>query len=234
MKNVVKLLAASMVAVTATSAMAETGKWYMGMGAGLSRYHDWASKADARDLMYAFGSSVGVNSFNGSQHGDADDGAFSYKVFGGYTITENVAVEFAYIDMGIVEANSYAAGTFYDAVNNSVSGDLYANAKAEVNAFTLDANLNYPITSGIMLTARAGAYSADTKLRILAGGTISSEEYNYSKTEKNTGFHYGAGVNFEMSKAVGVRAEWECLHGIEANDGKSDVSLLSASLTYAF
>ena len=234
MKKSVKLLVASIVAISANSAMAESGNWYIGVGAGLSSYKDWVSQGDITTFMNEFGSSLGVVNFDGAQSADSTDNAFGYKLFGGYSFNENIAVEFSYIDMGEVDANSSASGTFYDLANNPIVGDLFATAKAEVDAFTLDASLNYPITSFVAVMVKAGVYAADTKLEIDAGGSISTQNYNYSKTEDSTGLHYGIGANFKVTDAIGLRAEWERLDNVEANNGESDVDLISAALIYNF
>ena len=235
MKKTVKLLAALIVAISASSAMAESGKWYIGVGAGQSNYNDWVSEAGITDYMNEFRlEELGVVNFNGTQSANADDSATGYKLFAGYSFHENIAVEFSYIDMGEVDANSNASGTFYDLVNNSIDGDLFASTKAKVDAFTLDVNLNVPITSVAALIVKAGVYDADTKLELDAGGSISAENFNNSKTEGSTGLHYGIGINFKLTDAIGLRAEWERLDNVEANDGESDVDLISAALIYNF
>jgi opacity protein-like surface antigen len=136
--------------------------------------------------------------------------------------------------MGEVDANSSASGTFYDAANNPMDGDLFATAKAEVDALTLDVNLNFPVTSFAALIVKAGVYAADTKLEVAVGGSISTESINDSKTEDSTGLHLGIGVNFKVTDAIGLRAEWERLDNVEANGWESDVDLISAALIYTF
>jgi len=234
MKKTVKLLVASIVAIAANSAIAESGKWYIGVGAGQSSYNDWVSQADITAFKDEFGSSLGVVNFDGAQSANSDDSPFGFKLFGGYSFYENIAVEFSYLNMGEVDANSSASGTFYDAVGNSLDGDLFATAKAKVDALTLDVNLSVPITSVAALIVKGGVYAADTKLEIDAGGSISAENYNYSKTEGSTGLHYGIGINFKVTDAIGLRAEWERLDNVEANDGDGDVDLLSAGLIYNY
>ena len=229
MKKTVKLLIASIVAISAHSAIADTGKWYIGAGAGASFYNDWSGD------ITAFDDALGVVNFDGSRSSDSDKNAFGYKLFGGYTFYENIAVEFSYIDIGEVDANSSASGTFYDALDNSIDGNLFASAKANVDAFTLDVNLSVPMTSVFALIVKAGVYAADTKMELDAGGDIPGVEgVNYSRTDSSNGLHYGIGVNFKVTDAIGLRAEWERLSQVEANDGDSDVDLLSAAVIYNF
>lgn len=230
MKKIVKLLVALIVAITANSAIAaEPGKWYVGAGAGQSFYNDWSAD------ITAFKEELGVVNFDGYQNTDSDDTAFGYKLFGGYTFYENFAVEFSYIDMGEVDANSYASGTFYDAMDNAIVGDLNASANANVEAFTLDINWNVPMTSVLALIVKGGAYYANTDLELRASSDIpGTEAYNYSKSESSNGLHFGIGINFKMTDTIGLRAEWERLDQVEARDGESDVDLLSAAVIYNF
>jgi opacity protein-like surface antigen len=234
MKTAVKYLAILLLAISASTVVAEPGKWYIGIGAGQSRYNDWISQGDIANFKDEFGASLGVVNFDGVHRAYAEDIAVGYKLFAGYSFHKNIAVEFSYIDMGEVDADSYASGTFYDLVDNSLDGDLYATAKAGVNAFTLDVNLNIPIISFAAIIIKGGAYAADTNVELSAGSSISTENYNYSKTDSSTGLHYGIGVHFEITDAIGLRAEWERLDQIEANNGKNDIDLLSASLIYSF
>jgi opacity protein-like surface antigen len=233
MKKAVKLLAISLVAISASTAMAESGKWYIGVGAGQSSYSDWSS-ADITGLRDEFGSRIGIVRFEGTQSADADDNTFGYKLFGGYSFHENIAVEFSYIDMGEVDANSSSSGTFYDAMDNFIVGDTFAAAKANVDAITLDVALNFPITSVAELIVIGGVYGADTKLELDASSSLSTENFHYSNTAGSSGLHYGIGINFKVTDVIGLRAEWERLDNVEAKGGESDVDLLSAALVYNF
>jgi OOP family OmpA-OmpF porin len=229
MKKTVKLLIALIVAISANSAIAESGKWYAGVGAGQSNYNDWSS-----DLT-AFKEALGVVNFDGYQSENSDDNATGYKLFGGYSFQKYIAVEFSYINMGNVNANSSASGTFYDAMDNSIDGDLYASANAKVEAITLDAALNYPITAATEVIVKGGVYGANTKLQFITSSDIpGTENYNYSKTDGSSGLHYGIGINFKVTDAIGLRAEWERLYQVEANSGEINVDLLSAAVIYSF
>lgn len=229
MKKTLKLFVASMLAISANSAIAEPGTWYGGIGAGQSNYNDWST-----DII-AFKDALGVVNFDGSQNTSSDDNEFGYKLFGGYRLHENIALELSYIDMGKVDARSSMSGTFYDTLDNTITGDLLASAKAGVDAFMLDVNLNVPMTSVIALIVKGGIYTADTKLTLRASGDIpGTDNYNYSRTDSSTGLHYGVGIDFRMTDAIGLRAEWERLDQVEANDVENDIDLLSVSLVYHF
>jgi OOP family OmpA-OmpF porin len=234
MYKTLMLVVASIVALSANSALAEPGNWYLGLGAGRSSYDDWVSQADITAFKNEFGASLGIVGFDGSESANSEDTAFGYKVFGGYSFNKYIAVELSFIDMGEVDANSSSSGTFFDAANNAVDGDLFATAKASVDAFTLDASLSYPIASFAALFVKGGVYAADTELKLNAGSSISAENFNDSRTESSSGLHVGVGANFKVTDAIGLRAEWERLDNVEANGGENDVDLISASLLYNF
>ena len=235
MNKTVKLLVASIVAIAANSAIAGPGNWYIGAGAGMSSYKDWLSQEDITAFKNDFRTNdLGFVNFDGSESAESEDKASAFKLFGGYSFNEYIAVELSYIDMGEVDANSSSSGTFFDSADNPVDGDLFATARASVDAFTLDANLSYPVASFAALFVKAGVYSADAELESSAGGSITTESINESRTDSSSGLHVGIGANFRVTDAIGLRAEWERLDNVEANGGESDVDLVSAALIYSF
>lgn len=234
MKKSSILLAISLAASSASTAMAGPGDWYAGIGAGQSHYENWASKTDITQFMDEFGEGIGVDDFQGNRNADSDGHDFAIKLFAGYSFDERLALEFSYIDMGEVEASSRASGSFFDAVDNQLDGDLFARSKANVEAITPDASMNYPLTSVVAFIGRAGVYAADTELQIDAGSSIDTETYDYARTESSYGLHFSIGLNFRVTNNIKLRAEWEQLDQVEANNGKTDVDLLSVALTYGF
>jgi OOP family OmpA-OmpF porin len=234
MNKTLMLVVAPIAAIAASAATAESGNWYIGAGAGMSIYQDWLSQDEITAIKNGFGNDQGFVNFNGSESADSEDRASAFKVFGGYVFNENIAVELSYADMGEVEANSRSTGTFFDAADNPVDGDLFASTRASVTAFTLDAMLNYPVGSFLGLFVKGGLYAADTDLELSAGGSITTESINDSRSESSTGLHVGIGASFRLTDAFGLRAEWERLDNVEANGGESDVDLVSAALIYAF
>jgi len=234
MKKSSILLALCLAASFAGTAMAEPGKWYAGIGAGQSHYENWASKTDITQFMNEFGAGIGIDDFQGNRSADSAGHDFAIKLFAGYSFCDVLGLEFSYIDMGEVEASSRASGSFFDAVDNQLDGELFASSKASVEAITLDASINYPLTSVVAFIGRAGVYAADTELQINAGSSIDTETYNHARTESSIGLHFSIGLNFRITNNIKLRAEWEQLDQVEANNGKTDVDLLSVAVAYGF
>lgn len=223
-----------LLAMAALPAHGESGEWYVGAGVGQSKYRGWASDSDALALVNAYGKSVGVDDFDGSHSVGADDTDTAFKIFGGFRFNEYFGVEVSYLDMGEVEAGGRIEGTFYDVVDNSLSGDVFAEAKAGVEAFTIDLNAYYPLEGPAAVFFQVGAYQADVELELQAGGSITSENYRYSLDESSNGLHFGFGLLFDVSDRINIRAEWERLDNVEANEGESDVDLISAAVIALF
>lgn len=234
MKYSVKPLIFGFLVTTMSVATAQTGNWYIGASAGQSDFNDWTTEQGITGLRDDFGATLGIVRYEGTQNMNVDDSDFGFKLFGGYSFNEYMAVELSYIDMGTVEAYSRVAGTFFDPIDNTLDGDLEAKAKAEIDAFSLDLNLSYPLGNSASIIGRVGLYDADTKLRLNATSSISTDTFNYDKTDGSSGLHYGFGVSFALTDAFAIRAEWERLDSIEAHGEEIDVDLLSASFVYSF
>src|SRR5579864_1294846 len=112
--KLVKLVLATVVAASATTAMAETTHWYAGLGGGQTKVSDWVSKSDALGLMEEGGAAVGLESFDGTASASTDDSGSAWKVFGGVQFHPNFAIELAYLDLGEVTAKGHASGDFCD------------------------------------------------------------------------------------------------------------------------
>lgn len=233
MKKTIKWLIVPVAACCASTAFATETGFYAGLGAGESHYKSWASTSDARNLNEAYGASIGVDDFDGMAGSSTDQSAIGFKVFAGYALNHWLAVEASYLDAGEVDAGSTRTGTFYDPVDNSLTGTVSVGASAQTTAAILDAVVGIPVGQ-IEVFGKAGVYSAQTKLKLTGTSTIIDGDYRYSDRTDASGGHYGIGIRFAVKDAIGFRAEWERLYGVEANDAKSDVDLLSASLTYQF
>ncbi len=235
MKAAVKFIAASVLAASATSVMAETGNWYAGLGAGQSKYGKWVSKSDMLSVLDEEADLLDVYALDGNFGTDSDDKDFGYKLFGGYKFGKNFAVEVSYIDTGEVTASSGASGYFYSGLGN-FDGSVRNRVTGETDAFTVDALLTLPVANIAEIFFKVGAYRAESDVRIsiamnIEGDTIRGGEI---LSESSTGVHYGLGVDFNLTRNIALRAEWERLDGVDLDDADSDIDLLSASLLYRF
>jgi OOP family OmpA-OmpF porin len=140
---------------------------------------------------------------------DSKDNAF--KVFGGYMFNRHFGVEGAYVDLGAV---SYS-GSFGSA---AVSG-----GKVEMTGFNVAALGSYPVTEAFSVFGKIGLFIWEAEASDTTGGVPFSE-----KTD-GTDISFGLGLNYQFTRNLGVRAEWERFKLDEA-----DADLISVGIVWRF
>lgn len=152
-------------------------------------------------------SKLGGTGFSGT----VDNEDSSWKIFGGYRLwDEFVAVEVSYADLGETKVE----GT---------SGGSTSVGTQEMDTFIIGLVGRIPITDPLGVVIQLGFSRNDSKLVSTIGGT--STVYEAADFE----FYYGAGLQYEITETIGVRAGLEVF---EIADYR--VNLLSAGLIYRF
>ena len=149
-----------------------------------------AAPAAAQDKGLYAGGSVGqaeyadtCDDFAGvSSCKDHDTG---WRAFAGYSYNRNFALELGYADLGEVTV---------------ASPGLAFVAKA--TGFDLSALFSFGIADRLSLFGRVGGYRMRTQADFSVGGLPGNSG------ESNTGFTYGAGLEYQLAK-LGLRAEWQ-------------------------
>jgi opacity protein-like surface antigen len=143
--------------------------------------------------------------------GNVDNEDSSWKVFGGYRLwDEFVAVEVSYADLGTTKVEGTSGGSASTGVQ-------------EIDTFTIGVVGRIPITDPLGVIIHLGFSRNDSKLTSTIGGTSTFA----GATDFE--FYYGGGLQYEITKTIGVRAELEVF---EIADYR--VNLLSAGLLYRF
>jgi len=179
-----RLLAMLIAGLAAASAV--QAQWYVGGAVGQS---------DLKDDIGALPSGV-----------SADKRDTGYKLFGGYTVNRNLAVEAGYVDHG--KFTLAGGGT---AVGIKGYG------------FFADAVGLLPLNDAWTLRAKLGMFNGHAKTFGLSP--------NYS--DSGTDWRYGLGASYALNNKVQVRGEWERSR-YRAWHERSDVDLLSIGLSYGF
>ena len=200
-----------------TAHSAEETPWYGGISLGHGEAKRTGSWAEQADLTYR---GQGVTSLT-----NISTGSSAWKMFGGYQIDENFGVEASYARLGKFNGSSRvtapAAGT--------------GSGKWEADAFSVAATGTLPIHEN-----RVAAFGklglAYTNLSISATATGGATTAAYSPSNSRVNPMLGIGIRFDMTKKIGLRAEFEHYNNVGegGKTGQSSVEMLSIGMQYRF
>lgn len=206
------LALAALAAVASPYAVAADTGWYGGLNIGRS-----SAKIDNANITSNLlgGGFVTTSITN-------DDSDSGFKLFGGYKYNKNFALEGGYFDLG---SFGYTATT---AAPNA--GTLTGNIK--LRGLNLDAVGVLPMTDKFSAFGRAGLNYAEARDSFSGTGAVIVLDPNRSK--RDTNYKFGAGLQYDFTQSLGMRAEVERYRINDAVGGKGDVDLLSVGLVYRF
>ncbi|OYU41511.1 MAG: flagellar motor protein MotB, partial [Burkholderiales bacterium PBB4] len=184
--------------------------WYIGANGGQST----AKIDDPRISSGLLGS--GFTSVLVSDH-DRDNG---YKLFGGYRLNPNFAVEAGYFDLGHFgfDATTLPPGT--------LKGNI------TLRGVNVDLVGSLPITPKLSVFGRIGANYAEARDTFTGGGNV--VVLHPSPSTFDTLPKVGLGVQYAVSDSLAVRAEMERYRINDAIGNRGDVDLVSVGLVYTF
>jgi hypothetical protein len=191
----------------ASSAFAgDTSPFYLGLGVGSSTF-DISSSYCTQQLQTAANSSAVQCKVQ-----PTDSAA---KIFGGYNITQNAAIEFTSVAFGNLVLNTSGPG-----------GQL--TVTDQTDALSLDlVGTSTPNPYHIFFSGRIGAYNATTNLSDPRGIT--------NQTATNTGLDMGLGIGYEFSTHIRARLEFQRFRGVGTTTTVvSNPNLTTAVFVYNF
>ena len=200
----------SLIAGPALAQAQESGYFYGGLGFGQTR----AKIDEARISAGLLGSGLATSSFT------RDEKDTGYKVFGGYQLSRNFALELGVFDLG---KYSFSATTV-------PAGML--NGQLKVQGINLDLVGTLPLTERLSLLGRIGGTSARTRDQFTGSGAVAV--LNPNPRQRASNYKFGAGLQYEISPAFLVRGEAERYRINDAVGNKGDVNMLSVSLVFPF
>ncbi|HEX2198852.1 MAG TPA: outer membrane beta-barrel protein, partial [Burkholderiales bacterium] len=161
------------------------------------------------------GGSIGqaqVDGFCDSEPGftvtSCDDKDTGWKLFLGYRVNRNFAVEASYMN----------AGEFGGTVS-TIFGT--ASVKADATAWGAAALGIFPVSEQFELFGKLGFVRGESDADVVLGGT------RVTVGDSGTELAYGLGAVYNINRHFGIRAEWE-------NINDADISLLSIGIQYKF
>ena len=176
-----------------------------------------AATASVQAADWYVGGSVGRSDYKvdtaGATKSDKTDTGF--KLFVGARLSPNFAIEGGYADLGKATASQ---GT--DSVKLALTAVPY-----------LDAVGILPLNPQWDLLGRFGVTSSKLKISGTSAGVSASD------SDRSTQAHFGFGAQYNLSKTMAVRAEWERFRGKYSKNGVSEsgnADLLSIGVTVGF
>lgn len=184
-------------AIPATAAAQEgAGRGYVGFGFGQTTIDGFCSEAN------------GAIVFLGGTPGGCDEKDSGFKIFGGYQLNPNFAIEASYFDYGEATARASFPG-----------GPLTLDGGA--TAFGVAAVGILPVSPQFSLFGKVGILMTDAKVTAVGPGGVGTG------SEDETGLHFGIGATFDFTRNLGLRLEWE------RND-EVEIDMLSIGLQVRF
>ena len=199
------------LAVFSTTASAQFAPgYYVGGNVGSTRAH-FNNNAINNDLASKGFTVTSTTSDN------RDTG---YKLFGGYQINPNFAVEGGYFDLGRFGYSSTTIPT------GSFSGST------RVKGLNLDLLGMLPLSERFSIFGRIGAAYAQSKASFSSTGAV---PLNLSSRNRNgTDLKYGVGLQYALSDALALRAEVERYRINDPLRNRGNVNMASLGLVYSF
>jgi OmpA-OmpF porin, OOP family len=204
------------LALACAPALAQNTGWYVGGGIV-------STKADfVRDDFTAL--APGATTYT------ADDDDIGGRVFGGYRVSPNFAVEFGISSLGRYR-HRYTQGTDIAVVDYDAS------------ALTVAAAGNLPVAGGFSLNGRVGLAFTAAELRLRRDdGNITNlpfcpDSWWYSDcTSRSTNLYWGIGAQFDISRSWGIRLDYDNYGevGEEFETGRADIETTSVSFIWRF
>ncbi len=184
----------------------------------------FATSAWAQDAGIYLGASIGQSRAkdfcDGSGGFSCDDKDTAWKVFAGYQFNRHLAAEVGYTDLGEVGASGVLSGV-------SVRGTV------EVTAFELVGIGSIPVMDRFSLYGKLGLYRAETEQNVT--GTLGTVTVTDNTSENNTDLTFAFGARFDITRNLGIRAEWQRYLDVGGGDiGEDDVDVLSVGVLWRF
>lgn len=212
LKKLVLLIAVAGIAATAQPAAAQ---WYGVATAGST------NTSVNQSVLAVTGSTA--NSYS------KDDTDTGFKLQAGYQINPNFAVEGGYVSLGNFSLTNNVTAPFV----GSAKGALKADGWNLVGVGIL------PVGKDFSVFGKLGTIYATTTADVTTSGAIAlaaGTPANRKKSEWN--LTYGLGLQYDFTKSISIRGEWERFDGLGDNGtnstGEYNFNMYSVGLAFKF
>lgn len=191
------------------------------------------AQGDFNGQVFSAGQSLGGgNTISNIRSDRSDNGG---KFFVGYQFQRNFAAELSYVDFGRFNAAYQFSGI------NSFTRQYAANWRAD--GIALDLVASAEVLPKLTVSGRVGVMRSSLKYR---DDTVPGGQNPFTApTDHQTRPHFGVGLGYDITPAIGAQLAWERTTGVGRNfsfnnadpdrsNGKLNYDLLSLGLTYRF
>jgi OmpA-OmpF porin, OOP family len=203
-----------LIAVTCLLATQVHAQWYAGGMIGEAR-----GKGSIENLAEQF-LDLGYT----ASQSQADKRDITFRVFGGYQLNRYFAIEGGYADLGKfdVRSTTVPTGTF--------------EQTTKTTGFDVSAVAILPLRERLNLFARVGAFLSERKTDYVASGAVEILQNLSNEKQRQTKVVYGAGVSYDLSQRIALRAEWARHEGFgnALLTGSRNVDAYSVGIAYRF
>lgn len=205
--NLSLLALASLGALIAAPALAQdTSHYYGGISVGQSK-----TEVDAAGVTAVLQPGVPVSGIS------TDEKDTAYKVFGGYQLNRNIAIEGGYFNLG---KNSFSS---------TVPAGVFTG-QTKVEGLNLDLVGTIPLTERFAVIGRIGAQQAWSKSSFSGPGAAAAT----SSKRNDANMKVGLGAQYEFSPSMWIRGEVERYRIKNAVGERKNVDVASVSLVFPF
>ena len=179
--------------LAASDAQAQ-GDWYMGAAIGQADIDYSAS--DLTSDLDGLGWTI--------EGATVDNDGTAWKIYGGWSVSDFVAVELGWVDLGKVDTR-YSTTIPPDQIDD-ILADTFNVHPLTGDGFTAAAVLKWPVTDDFAVHAKAGvfAWNSDVEVRVVEGGTG-----QVAGDDDGTDAMYGVGIEWKLNGQWSLTAEWE-------------------------
>jgi OOP family OmpA-OmpF porin len=208
-KTLSKLGLFTLSIISSSLALATDNGWYVGGNIGSAR----AKIDDAGIAQY-----LQNNGFSSSIRDNNRSGAG--KIYGGYQINENWAVEGGYFNLG---------NFGYTATTNPI-GTL--NGDIKIQGVNLDLVGMVPLSKSFSAFGRVGVTHSQSRDHFTSTGAVNV--INPNPRENSNNWKAGLGLQYALSDRTAIRGEVERYRVRDAIGHRGDVNMVSVGLVYHF
>lgn len=183
--------------------------------AGASLGQSSAKMDDARIIAQLQGAGLSATNFI------TDDSDFAFKIFGGYKFNKYFALESGYFDLGRFDFNATTspAGTY--------------SGKIKLRGLNFDAVGFLPFTEKLSGLGRIGFNYAQARDNFGSSGAVATPA-DASPSNRDLNYKMGLGLQYDFTKSVAMRGEWERYRINDAVGNDGDVDMISLGVVVSF